>query len=143
MEIMTKSIFIDAPVEKVFAYMEDASNLPEIWPSMVEVKNIVVDQNGLANYDWIYKMAGVHIQGASKTLENVPNKRIVVKNEKGVESTFTWDYHPESNGTKLSVEVEYAIPGSVLGKLAKSFILKQNEREADTLLENLKLRMET
>jgi len=143
MERMTKSILINAPVEKVFAYMEDASNLPEIWPSMIEITNIKVDQKGFATYDWTYKMAGVHIKGASKTLEYVPNKRIVVTNEKGVESKFTWDYYPESNGTKLSVEAEYAIPGSVLGKLAKSFIIKQNEREADTLLENLKVRMET
>jgi len=35
---MNKSIFINAKVEKVFAYVEDPSNLPEVWPSMAEVK---------------------------------------------------------------------------------------------------------
>jgi len=38
---------------------------------------------------------------------------------------------------------EYTVPILVLGKLAESIILKQNEREADTLLANLKAILET
>jgi len=139
---MHKSIFINAPVEKVFAYVEDPSNLPEVWPSMVEVKNIISDADGKKNYDWTYKMAGLSINGHSETLEYEANKRIVVYNPKGIESKFTWDYISEGDGTRINVEVEYNIPLPVLGKLAESIIVKQNEKEADTLLANVKAKME-
>jgi uncharacterized protein YndB with AHSA1/START domain len=137
-----KSVYINAPVEKVFAYLEDPSNLPEVWPSMVEVRNIKDEADGKKNYEWTYKMAGVNINGFSETLEYEANKRIVVHNPKGIESKFTWDYIPEDNGTRINVEVEYTIPLPVLGKLAESIIIKQNEKEADTLLANIKSKME-
>lgn len=139
---MSRNISINAPVEKVFAFMEDPSNLPEIWPSMVEVKNIKREADGKASYDWVFKMAGMKIKGSSETLEYVPNKRIVVKNPKGVESTFTWDYESEGDKTNLNVDVEYVVPVPVLGKLAESIIVKQNEQEATVLLDNLKSKME-
>jgi uncharacterized membrane protein len=142
MNKMNKTIFINAPVEKVFAYVEDPSNLPEVWPSMVEVKNITSDADGKKKYDWTYKMAGVNIKGYSETLEYEANKRIVVYNPKGIESKFTWDYIPEGDGTRINVEVEYNIPLPVLGKLAESIIVKQNEKEAETLLANVKSKME-
>ncbi len=137
-----KTITINAPVEKVFAFMEDPANLPAIWPSMVEVKNIKPEPAGGYNYDWIYKMGGMHIEGSSKTAEYEQNKRLVDKSSKGIESEFTWIYQPEGGGTKLTVEVAYKVPVPVLGKLAESLIVKMNEREADTLLHNLKSIME-
>ena len=39
MATVKKSIKINAPVEKVFEYLTP-ENLPEIWPSLVEVKNV-------------------------------------------------------------------------------------------------------
>lgn len=140
---MNKSILINAKVEKVFAYVEDPSNLPEVWPSMAEVTNIKTDADGKKSYDWTYKMAGMNIKGHSETLEYETNKRIVVHNPKGIESKFTWDYMPEGDGTRINVEVEYNIPLPVLGKLAESIIVKQNEKEAETLLANIKSKMES
>ena len=40
MATVKSSIVINAPVEKVFEYANKPENLPEIWPSMMEVKNI-------------------------------------------------------------------------------------------------------
>jgi len=137
-----KTITINAPVEKVFAYMENPANLPAIWPSMVEVKNMKAEPGGGYNYDWVYKMAGVRLEGSSRTTEHEQNKRLVDKSTKGIESEFTWDFRPEGAGTELSVEVAYNVPVPVLGKLAESLIVKMNEREADSLLHNLKALLE-
>jgi hypothetical protein len=38
--------------------------------------------------------------------------------------------------------VEYSIPGAAVGRLAEPVIHKMNEHEADTILANLKARME-
>ena len=94
------------------------------------------------NFGWVYKMAGIRFDGASETTEEIPNQRTVTKSTKGIESHFVWTYKPENSGTKVTVDIEYKVPVPLLGKLAESFIIKQNEQEADTLLNNLKSRME-
>jgi len=88
-------------------------------------------------------MAGMRFDGASETVEQIANQRLVTKSVKGIDSTFVWTYKSEDGGTMLTVDVEYNVPIPLLGKLAEAFILKQNEHEADVMLANLKDRMET
>jgi uncharacterized membrane protein len=137
-----KTITINAPVEKVFGYVNEPTNLPEIWPSMVEVKDVQRLPNGGNSFRWVYKMAGVRFEGTSEDTEYVASQRVVNKTKDGIESTFVWTFQPEDDGTKLIVEVEYTVPIPLLGKLAEAFIVKQNEREVELLLANLKARME-
>ena len=138
-----RAITINAPVEKVFDYMTEATNLPEIWPSMVEVKDVKRTPEHIGTtFQWVYKMAGMRFEGSSTVIEYVANQREVTKSERGIPSTFVWTYQPEDGGTRLTVEVEYTIPVPLLGKLAEAFIAKQNEREAEVMLANLKARME-
>lgn len=137
-----KSILINAPVEKVFAFMAKPENLPEIWPSLQEVRNIQPLSKGGYSYDWSYKMAGLRFDGHAEWIEFVQNQRIVDKNESGIPSTFIWTYQAEGGGTRVSLSVDYTIPGTVLGKLAEPIVHKINEQEAETVLFNLKVRME-
>jgi uncharacterized membrane protein len=140
---IARSITINAPVEKVYAFTSVPTNLPEIWPSMIEVKDVQPSPAGGYNFSWVYKMAGMRFEGTSETTESITNQRTVTKSTKGIQSTFVWVYKPEDGGTKLTLEVEYIVPVPLLGKLAEAFIVKQNEHEADILLANLKARMET
>jgi uncharacterized membrane protein len=140
---LQKSIVIKSPVEKVFSYMSDPTHLPDIWPSMAEVKDVKPSPAGGSNFGWVYKMAGMRIDGASETIEYIPNQRQVTQSTKGIQSKFTWTYQPDPGGVKLTVEVEYTVPMPVLGKVAEAVIVRQNEGEAETLLANLKARMES
>jgi len=139
---VTRSILINAPVEKVFAFMDDPCNLPEVWPSMVETHVKGPSPAGGQDFEWEYKMAGLRIKGESEVVERIPDRKIVTRSVKGIESNFVWSYEPEDGGTRLTVEAEYNIPVPLIGRLAESVIARQNEREADILLENLKARME-
>ena len=140
---MEKSVTINAPVQKVFDFMADPRNLPEVWPSMVEVRDVQPAPAGGYNFGWTYKMAGMRYEGASETTEFIANQHNVTESKKGIQSKFTWDYKPEAGGTKLNVRVEYTVPVPLLGKLAEAFIIKQNDHESDALLANLKARMES
>ncbi len=136
-----KSITINAPVEKVFEFVRP-DNLPEIWPSLVEVSNVQELPTGGYSWDWVYKMAGMRFTGASKHTEFVPNERTVSETTGGLEATITWLYEPEDGGTKFTTITDYKMPVSLLGKLAESFIVKVNENENEAILANLKARME-
>jgi uncharacterized membrane protein len=137
-----RNILINAPVESVFEYHSDPRNSPEYWPSFIEVKDIEELPNGGKKYSWVYKMAGIRLNGTTTTTEFEKNQLITTKSEGGIDSTFSYTYKSEGDGTRLSMMVDYSVPVPVLGKLAESFILKMNEREADTVLANLKDRLE-
>ena len=137
-----KTITINAPVDKVFGYVSEPTNLPEIWPSLVEVKDVQRLPNGGTSNRWVYKMAGIRLEGTSEDAEYVANQRLVSKTKGGVQSTQTWTFQPEAGGTKVTFEIEYTVPIPVLGKLAEVVIVKMNEHEGDLILDNLKARME-
>ena len=137
-----KSITINAPVEKVFAYIVDPMNLPEFWPSMVEVTDVEPLPNGSSNFRWVYKMAGVRFEGKTEQVEYIANQRTVSKNEGGVSSTITWAFEPTDGGTEVVFDADYTVHLPVLRRLAEAFLVKQNEHEAELLLANLKARME-
>ena len=137
-----RTITINAPVGKVFGYWEDPSNRPEVWPSLVEIKDVQRLPSGGYSMRWAYKMAGVRLEGTTETTEYIANERIVEKTKGGLESTLAWTFQPEDGVTKMTSEVEYKVPIPVLGKLAEAVIIKLNEHEADAVLANLKARME-
>jgi uncharacterized membrane protein len=142
MKKVEKTITVNAPAEKIYNYVGNPENLPEVWPSLVEVTDVQSLPNGGNSNRWAYKMAGIRLKGTSEDTERVPNERIVSKTKGGVESTQTWVVQPEAGGTKVSFVVEYTVPIPVLGKIAEVIIVKMNDREAGSMLANLKLRME-
>lgn len=142
METIRRNVFIEAQPARIFEYLDDPQHLLEIWPSMVEVTNVKVTPDGAQSFDWTYRMAGVKFHGHSDTPEVVRDRLRVIRNEGGIPSTFRWGFEPRANGTEFTLEVEYQLPGMLLGRLAAPFLRRLNEREADTMVSNLKERME-
>jgi uncharacterized protein YndB with AHSA1/START domain len=54
-----KSVTIKANVEKVFDFMADPRNLPEVWPSMVEVRDVQPSPTGRVQL-WLDVQDGRH-----------------------------------------------------------------------------------
>ncbi len=123
--------------------MSDPMSQLEWMPSMVEVTDVNLTEQGVGStYRWKYKMAGMILHGDNETLEFVPNKRVVERSRGGIDSTWTWTYEPQDGGTKLSVHIEYTIPVPVMGKIAEGLVLRQNEKEANLAMANIKAKME-
>jgi uncharacterized protein YndB with AHSA1/START domain len=137
-----RSVLIQAPVEKVFSFAADPAHLPEFWPSMMEVNDIQPLPSGGHRFHWVYQMAGMRFDGTSDDVEYLPNQQLVQKGKGGIESTITWTFQSEAAGTKVTFRAEYVVPVPLLGRLAEAVIVKVNEHETETLLANLKARME-
>ena len=60
------TITITAPVEKIFNYIQEMTNLPEIWPSLVQITDIKQLPNGGFSNRFVYKMAGIRLEGTSQ-----------------------------------------------------------------------------
>lgn len=137
-----KSIEIKAPVSKVYSFIEDPNNGPEVMTNLIEVKDVKGSGVG-SHYKWTWNMAGLKFKGENTYIEDVPNKRIVINSKGGIESTWTYNFESRGDVTILDLDIDYKIPVPVLGKLAEKFLLKRNEREGDTNLMNLKDKLES
>lgn len=139
---LSKSIHVKAPAENVYNFLFEPENLVKIWPSLIEIKNLQKLPNGGNKYTWVYKMAGMRFEGKGEDTEVSPYERITSKNEGGIDNIFSWLFEAKNEGTLVTLETEYKVPIPLLGKLAENIIVKQNEREAEVILENLKAIME-
>ena len=138
-----RSVTINAPVKKIFDYIADPKLQVEWWPGMIEVKDIKQTEQGVGStYKFAYKVAGMRFEGEDTVEEYIPNKKMVTRSKGGIESSWTWNFEPYNDKTKVEVIVEYKVPIPVLGKIAEALVLKQNQREADHALANIKDKME-
>jgi uncharacterized membrane protein len=139
MQTITRDVLVKAPLEKVFNFLVDPHNLSDIWPSIVEVKSVKKAKNNDGfKFNWDYKMAGVDFEGKCETIEHIPQERIAIKSTKGLDSTITWTLNPAGQNTQVTLKFEYQIPASVLKQMEEEAVVRENEREVDTLLQNLK-----
>lgn len=129
-------------MKKVWDYVDDPLHLLEIWPSMVEVRDVKTLPKGGHRYHWLYKMAGMRFEGDSETVVFEPERRFVQKNTGQIPSTFDWTFTSVNGTTKIELKTEYEIPQTLRGKLKEPFVRKLDEREADIFLANLMYRVE-
>lgn len=137
-----RSIEIAAPAERVFDQLTDPVNLLEIWPSLVEVARPRFEPDGRHAFDWTFRMAGIPFHGKCETAEAERPRRRVDRNTGGIPSTFRWTMEPRGESTGVELQVDYDVPG-ILRIVAGPILRALNEREAETLLANLKSRIET
>jgi coenzyme Q-binding protein COQ10 len=137
------SIFIDAPPEKVHAFAADPHKWSSWFVGLGEAKSVEGDNSPGTVITQSYLMAGMHIPLTTKVIENRTEAdgsfHWKGENEGSLAGWISWDYEPKDNGTMVTFEIEYAVPGSVLGKVAdRLFIERNQERAARLTLENLK-----
>ena len=135
------SVIINAAPEKVFARIADPHAGSEDVPNVVEVKDIAGEGVG-KRYQIVYKMMGVPLNVECEYTEYIPSQRLVVKCSGGIECTMTWTLEPQEDATKVNVISEYSVPVPLVGKIAELLLKKQNEREWESVLGNLKARVE-
>jgi carbon monoxide dehydrogenase subunit G len=142
MATIEKSTIIAAPAEQIFAVISEPTNLPEIWPSLVGVHDITPAANGGSDFKWTYKMVGIRLEGASTCVEFTAPRRLSVETKGGISSITTWSVEPDGESTRVTLRSDLTVPGKLLGKLAEPLVMRENSREAETILANLKKRLE-
>ena len=83
-----KEVWIKAPLEEIFSYTSIPNNLPEFWPSLMEVKEMQSLPNGGYRTRWVYKMLGLRFEGEAEYTKVVPNEFFVIETKGGIMSTI-------------------------------------------------------
>ena len=138
-----KEVWIEAPLEKIFDYVSYPSNMPEFWPSLMEIKDVQPLPNGGYSAQWVYKMLGMRFEGKAEYTRIAPNEFFVIETKGGIKSTIIWTFRSWEDKTRVTFTVEYKVPIPLLGKLAEAIITKMNDSEADLIMANLQTRFMT
>jgi uncharacterized protein YndB with AHSA1/START domain len=142
MATIDKEIMIKAPPEKIFNFVLRPSNLLQIWPSLVDIKNERLLPNGGYSAKWMYKMGGLHFHGACEVVNIHPNCWFTANIRSALKSTMTWTFRAKENLTRITLTIDYRVPSSLIGRLTEVIVVKLNDKEADLMLDNLRTKLE-
>ena len=139
----TKIVSINASPEKVMEYISNVSNHPAFIPPLKSIENIGGDVTKPGTvWDWTFVMAGLEFKGKSETVEYQPGKVFKYKTMGGIVSTFTYSVEAEGSASRLTMDVEYEVPSSLLGKANLAAVEKVNADSAEAAEENIKTILE-
>ena len=139
-----KDILIHAPVQRVFDQVYDFESIPQWMVGMEVVSNFSPGERGEgSSFEWTYNMAGVKFNGSSQIVSLDPPRKAVIESKGGIDSTWTWTYAPEGEGTRLTCDMAYTVPGAGLGKIADKLIVERtNAKNLEKSLANIKSMVE-
>ncbi|WP_369046227.1 SRPBCC family protein [Sinomonas sp. P10A9] len=141
------SMPIDAPVERVYEIASDPHRWSSWWVNLGDAEKVEGDGGEGTVVEHKYLMAGFPFHVTTHVLENGPlpngGKRIRLRFDGPLNGSQVWDYEPTDTGTLVTSEIDYNVPGSVVGKFADELLIERiQERARHQGLENLKLLVE-
>lgn len=140
MATISRKIFIDSPVSKVFNFVTSPGNWTKYVTSLTDVKEVSSDNSEPGTtFKWEYRMFGMNFKGKGRVIENVKNKKFGLMMEGGFPIVERYAFSPSDKGTELLFEMEYEIPGKLLGSIANKVVIeKLNRKEAANVLSKVK-----
>jgi coenzyme Q-binding protein COQ10 len=144
---LSHTLLIDASVGAVDAIVRDPQQWSRFWVGMSEPERVFGDGSPGTKAEFTMLLVGVRTRMIERTIEERHN-------DDG-SSDWRWEFEgatsgwiachhaPTEEGTRITTEFEYSVPGSVIGKAADRLLLeKRMRRDFENSLENLKLMAE-
>jgi len=137
------NILIDAPTEKVHSLAADPHKWSSWFVGLGEPDSVDGDGAPGTEGKHSYLMAGIHVPVTTRVTDHRAEADGSYYWKAAIGGSFegwhTWVYRPQDKKTLVEVEMDYQVPGSVLGKVADRLFLERNqERAMRHTLENLK-----
>lgn len=145
-----QAITIQAPPERVFTMIaNNPERMPDWWEAFELQQRVTPPPTEIGSVSrYVYNMMGVKIKGEHRVVEMTPNTYLLVRTTSGIEATFEFMFQPMTDEmstlTYLTIRVDYALPGAMLGKLLNRLTMEQkNERDLHEALIHLKALIES
>jgi uncharacterized membrane protein len=139
MSRVAKSAVINGNADQIMNYIADVKNHPAFIGPLKSIANVNGDpKKPGTSWDWTFVMAGAEFSGRAETVGYEAGKKFSYRTTTGVESTFTYTAEPQGGGVKVSVDVTYDVPGTLLSRMQASVVEKLNDAEGVRAVENLK-----
>jgi uncharacterized membrane protein len=152
------SIYVQAPVDKVFSYLADVSRHPEWDVFAARVTQLTPGNEQGEGSEWeVHERLNLVVRGKREPRwkngagithrqlrEVVANRRVSWHSHPvpkvGISADFAWELAPEGAGTRVTQRVTVHVPGLVdtVGKLVARNLDQNLQQQWEKNLENLK-----
>jgi ligand-binding SRPBCC domain-containing protein len=123
--------FVPRPLNEVFDFFSQAENLQELTPPwlhfhIISVNPAPIEKGALIKYSLHWRR--FPIRWTTEIIEWQPPYRFVDLQLKGPYKLWRHEHRflPEAIGTRISDEVQYALPFGVLGKIAHALKVRRD-----------------
>jgi len=141
---IARTVEIARPPEEIFDYITDLDRLTE-WATVVKETRDLGDRpiKQGTTFSQTIKAAGsvdIDCDWHVKQLQRPRHVHYEATAPDGGQMQMSQTIMPLDGGrSKVEIDLDYEVPGGVLGQIADKLVFEgQNEKEADTSLENLK-----
>lgn len=140
-----QSTTISAPPKKVYEFISEATRATSFIPGLSRIHDVkpAVTQPGQTwnyEFDWF----GFVVSGDSKCTKSESPKVYEFQTLTGNPSTWTYQIEPDGSNTRLTLAVQYEVPGNVVARFASQPVFeKMNQDRAVEVVANIKAMLES
>ncbi len=137
------SIHLNRPVEQVFAFLIDPSNLRAWQSNLIETEQLTEKPLRVGTrFREVRRMGRRATEYQAELTEFEPNKRFTTKTVTGPECVVSYIFDPENDGTRLSYKFILQTSGGMM-RLLEPLIAGSIKKETRSDFENLKRILES
>jgi ligand-binding SRPBCC domain-containing protein len=137
---ITRSMKMNVSLSKVFDFVTNPGNWTKYVTSLVDVRNVSSDvPEAGTTFEWTYRMLGINNDGIGKVSDLEKNKKFTMEMEGAFPIKETFTFQGDENSMELSFDIQYEVPGKVLGVIADKLVVERlNVKEVDAVLNKIK-----
>lgn len=129
---------IDAPVETVFAYVDDYRNTTKYMKDLTKWQPVGSQTHGKGSHFEVAMKAGPKVLDSDVLITQwTENKVIAWVSQSGFKQTGKWAFKTRPGGCEATFDMEYDFPGGIAGKVlakaAEPFVKMNIESSVDEL----------
>jgi hypothetical protein len=111
MSKIEKRILIDHSTERVFAYVGEPVESPEVWPGLLEVREVHHLIGNMCYANWLYKITGSFEASDIRLVyeaDRLAHEHMPTHVRRGFELTMTLNYQPDDAcSPRLALDGDY------------------------------------
>lgn len=148
MPVIEKSIWISAPLERVYALAREVERFPEVMADLESVNVLERSEDGsrtVTEWTGIVREFGMKVKWTEEDLwddaSHTCRFRLVKGDLQRMEGE--WRFTSENEGTRFNSRLEYEYNVPLLGTMLKNLIHKKLEENVQMILEGIRSRAES
>lgn len=135
--MIKETITTKASVEVVFHYLNEARNFIATIPGAQEIEILERQTKGWL-FQWRSILSGVQFIGRGECItQHDPHRAVYFILSGGLELEQTWQFEPCTDGTQVTMEIEYTIPTPLKRRHSQEEIAEAYTMEASRILTTL------
>lgn len=148
MPVIELSVWINAPVEKVYAIAREVERFPEVMPDLESVKVLERSEDGTRTVtEWTGLVREFNNMRVKWTEEDIWNEETHTCRFRLLKGDLQhmqgeWRFSEENGGTRFHSYLEYEYNVPLLGALVKKLIHKKLEENVQMVLNGIRARAE-